>query len=331
MFGNHEDLLNAIDIESIENAIAELKKERPDLNIVDRTISITDGIIMLLEITGQGGSHMLESQLEYRYEYIAISNAAPGLNDEGEEVVIENMLEYDGDDQYQRDALFQYFKSTVLNQIYLIRRLYSGYSEAPQKEFSIMENNPKTDTERQVAVPAARQSRDLPPLSHERTETEEPVYQERNLPPLCSEIKNTPEYVHEEVQEETFIEDDQEFIPTDDEEIDYPPLNGHEIEDVVQPEETKTLDQDVYLKFDIQQRKNRPSRNKHHFVEETETEEVHPVVDDEFGDFYPVNAEDISNEDATVIDPAEYSEYEDDYQEATRTTRPRKGVRGMFT
>lgn len=312
MFGNHEDLLNEIDIQSIENSISELKSERPDLNIVDRTISITDGIIMLLEITGQGGSHMLESQLEYRYGYIAISNAAPGFNDDGEEVVIENMLEYDGEDEYQRNALFQYFKSTVLNQVYLIRRLYSGNNNIAKPYTPDMEDNTHIEPERQIAVSNARKKKDLPPLSHEKNQH----------PPLSKEqnnhlIHSNEDEVQDDRQSLQEIEDHDD-IPNDKEETS---INDH-IETVQQ------VPQQSYLRFDIQDIKNNRPKNKHYLIEDnaSDSQEGTLDIDDDFEYFSPIDAEDLDSEDATIITTDEDDsnlEYQPEYHNNTS--------KGLFT
>lgn len=327
MFGNHEDLLNEIDIQSIENSISELKSERPDLNIVDRTISITDGIIMLLEITGQGGSHMLESQLEYRYGYIAISNAAPGLNDEGEEVVIENMLEYDGEDEYQRNALFQYFKSTVLNQVYLIRRLYSGNNNVIEQNSSVMENSTHIEPERQIAVSNARKKKDLPPLSHEKTK----------YPPLLKEQNNHSIHPDEdkELGYEDEIQDDEQSLReienyNDTEETQYDGIPDDQEEPIIDDhvETVQQVPQQSYLRFDIQDIKNNRPRNKHYLIEDDDSDNQEGTldIDDDFEYFSPIDAEDLDNEDATIITTDEDDsdlEYQPEYR--------KNASKGLFT
>ena len=324
MFGNHEDLLNEIDIESIENAISELKTERPDLNIVDRTISITDGIIMLLEITGPGGSHMIESQLEYRYGYIAISNAAPGFNDDGEEVVIENMLEYDGDDEYQRNGLFQYFKSTVLNQVYLIRRLYSGNNENDSLNTDNVDQNSNKDPERKIAVSHSRKTKTLPPLSR-NTSSYPPLSEQRNLSPLQPDIQQEKpdEYSASSVSNTDQLVEEQE------------PENGSDNYEKTykddQFEQVQPIPQQSYLRFDIQDIRSQQSRNKHYLEDEDDTiDESYGTLDveDDFGYYTPIDAEDIDNDNATVI---ETEEDNPDVEQHNDHIRSNKGFNGMFT
>ena len=316
MFGNHEDLLSTIDIQSIQDAIDELKEERSDLNIIHRTISITDGIIMLLEITGQGGSHMMESQLEYRYGYIAISNAAPGYNDQNEEVVIENMLEYDGDNQHQRDALFEYFKSTVLNQMYLIRRLYSGYNENTQQEDTYDEQE-STKKERKVAVSSARQNRNLPPLSYEQSSLPPLSTPEKSVEPLDTDNVESLEAEPLDTLEAEPLEEKPEELRNEDT-LDDPFLHednniqAHQVADVEDSFNEDTLQMD-------DQEGDLPE-DKLYYHEDS----VKSFMDD-FDTFYAVDAENINGKSATNIDQKE----DDDKQKESRNKR--KPFKGMFT
>lgn len=316
MFGNHEDLLSTIDIQSIQDAIDELKEERSDLNIIHRTISITDGIIMLLEITGQGGSHMMESQLEYRYGYIAISNAAPGYNDKNEEVVIENMIEYDGDNQHQRDALFEYFKSTILNQMYLIRRLYSGYNENTQQEEAYDEQE-STKKERKVAVSSARQNRNLPPLSYEQSSLPPLSTPEKSVEPLDTDnVESLEAEPLDTLEAEPLEEKPEEFRNEDT--LDGPFLHednnvqAHQVAEV-----ENSLNEDP-LQMDDQE-ENLPE-DKLYYPEDS----VKSFMDD-FDAFYAVDAENINGRSATNIDQKE----DDDKQKESRNKR--KPFKGMFT
>lgn len=316
MFGNHEDLLSTIDIQSIQDAIDELKEERSDLNIIHRTISITDGIIMLLEITGQGGSHMMESQLEYRYGYIAISNAAPGYNDQNEEVVIENMLEYDGDNQHQRDALFEYFKSTVLNQMYLIRRLYSGYNENTQQEETYDEQE-STKKERKVAVSSARQNRNLPPLSYEQSSLPPLSTPKKSVEPLDTDNVESLEAEPLDTLEAEPLEEKPEELRNEDT-LDDPFLHednniqAHQVADVEDSFNEDTLQMD-------DQEEDLPE-DKLYYPEDSAKSFM-----DDFDAFYAVDAENINGKSATNIDQKE----DDDKQKESRNKR--KPFKGMFT
>ena len=316
MFGNHEDLLSTIDIQSIQDAIDELKEERSDLNIIHRTISITDGIIMLLEITGQGGSHMMESQLEYRYGYIAISNAAPGYNDQNEEVVIENMLEYDGDNQHQRDALFEYFKSTVLNQMYLIRRLYSGYNENTQQEETYDEQE-STKKERKVAVSSARQNRNLPPLSYEQSSLPPLSTPEKSVEPLDTDNVESLEAEPLDTLEAEPLEEKPEELRNEDT-LDGPFLHEDNNVQTYQVAEVEDSLNEDPLQMDDQE--GDLPEDKLYYHEDS----VKSFMDD-FDTFYAVDAENINGKSATNIDQKK----DDDKQEGSRNKR--KPFKGMFT
>ena len=326
MFGNHEDLLNKIDIQSIENSISELKSERPDLNIIDRTISITDGIIMLLEITGQGGSHMLESQLEYRYGYIAISNAAPGFNDDGEEVVIENMLEYDGEEEYQRNALFQYFKSTVLNQVYLIRRLYSGNNNVAEQNTHAMEENEHAGLEREIAVSNARKKKNLPPLSHEKPQNP-PLSKEQNNHPVQPNEDKEVDYKDDFKDDEQSLQEIEDYDDTENQHYGLPDYQEESsIDDNV--EEVQQVPRQSYLRFDIHDLKENRKTNKHYLVEDdnSNSQEGTLDIDDDFEYFSPINAENLDNKDATII-----ATDEDDLGLENQPEYRKKASKGLFT